>query len=377
MVLKFSRRIALFILVSVVGVLTGGYWWLSYGQYQESTDNAYIRADKTLVSSKLPGFLETGWINDNQRVSEGTVLARIEVDDYRNNREKAQASLDSAKASLNSIVAQTALQHSLIRQAGAAIEADQSALQQAEDDVHRFIRLSRSGYSSQRDLESARVSEDSARARLDQALANLDSQSKQLGVLAAQKQQAEASLASARAALGKADSDLEKVMIRAPEDSIVAQRMVQSGEFVNAGTALFSLMELDTVWIVANFKETQISRIKVGQPVAIEIDSFPGSELTGYIDSFAPGSGAEFSILPPQNATGNFTKIVQRIPVKIVIPQGNELSGRLRPGMSVEVHVNTLDQAVDLSQLQTRNNNSSADPAERAEVEQAVVVAHG
>ncbi|WP_263078337.1 HlyD family secretion protein [Endozoicomonas sp. Mp262] len=351
-----AKLIALIVLILALAGSTG-YWWLTSGRYVETTDNAYIRADKTIISSKLPGFLEAGWIKDNQRVKPGTLLAKIEADDYQTSLEMAESKTKATLADIASVRAQINLQDSLIHEAEAAISADEASLAQARDDVRRYTRLARSGYSAERERESAVVAREAALARLEQARATLDSSKKQKAVLNARLQQAIANRDASNASLDKARADMEKVMIKSPEAGVIAQRLAQNGEYVGSGTPLFSLVDLNTVWIVANFKETQIDHMKPGQPVEIDVDSFSGMPLVGYIDSIAPGSGAEFSILPPQNATGNFTKIVQRIPVKIMIPEGQALAGKLRPGMSALVRVDTLDAAVDLSRFNTANNN--------------------
>ncbi|PJE77837.1 Multidrug export protein EmrA [invertebrate metagenome] len=335
----------LMIIIGICLIIAGAWWWLS-GRYHQSTDNAYIQADKITVSSKLAGFLESGWIDDNQWVKAGTELARIDESDYRNNVRKARASVDAGRAEVNTIDAQVILQQSLIRQAEAAIDADELKLKQTADDVSRYQRLSSQGYSSERELESAQVAYAAAKAELIQAKAALSSQKETLGVLESQRQQAVANVLAEKASLAKADDDLRHVVIQAPETGIVAQRLAKNGEFVGAGTPLFSLVDMSEVWVVANFKETQIHGMKVGQPVSMEVDGYPGQTIRGYIDSFSPGSGAEFSILPPQNASGNFTKIVQRIPVKILIPDDQPLNGKLRPGMSVEVSIDTRDDVL-------------------------------
>ncbi len=360
--LSIKTIIASLLILLVIGC--GGYWWFSKGQYIQSTDNAYIHADKTTISSKLPGFLDAGWIRDNQQVIEGAELARIDPDDYTANLKLAQSQTAAAQAEMMRVRAQLVLQDSLIQEARAVIAADQASLKQSMDDVSRYQHLSGAGYSARRKLESAIVAKEAAQAKLTQAQAELDSQQKQKQVLQALLQQAVATINAKEASLEKAQADMDKVVIRAPDNGIIAQRLAQNGEYVGAGTPLFTLMDMSNIWVVANFKETQISNIKPGQPVSVDVDSFSGQPLTGYVQSLSPGSGAEFSVLPPQNATGNFTKIVQRIPVKIIIPGHQALAGKLRPGMSVTVSINTQDESVDLSMLTTTNNNVAAIPGE-------------
>lgn len=359
---QLSTTIIIASLLILLAMGGGGYWWLSEGQYIESTDNAYIHADKTMISSKLPGFIDAGWIKDNQHVIKGDELARIDPDEYTANLKLARSQTAAAQAEMMRVRAQLVLQDSVIQEARAVIAANQVSLKQRMDDVSRYQRLSGAGYSAKRDLESARVAKAAARAKLSQAQAELDRQHKQKRVLQARLQQAIATSNAKEASLEKAQADRDKVVIRAPGDGVIAQRLVQNGEFVGAGTPLFTLMNMNNVWVVANFKETQISHIKPGQPVAIVVDSFSGQPLTGYVQSLSPGSGAEFSVLPPQNATGNFTKIVQRIPVKIIIPDHQALAGKLRPGMSVTVTINTQDKPMDLSLLTTGDNNVAATP---------------
>ncbi|MDD7805104.1 MAG: HlyD family secretion protein [Endozoicomonas sp. (ex Botrylloides leachii)] len=354
---KLSGK-AIVVVVLVLFVLGGaGVWWLLEGQYYQTTNDAYIEADKLTISSKLPGFIQSGWIKDNEPVIKNALLARIEDKDYRANLQLALANVESAKANISNVRAQLILQNSLIKEAKSAISADEATLVQATDDVKRYTRLSGSGFSSERDLESAVVARKAAEAALVSAKATFQSKKEQKKVLDASLQQAMADLSARKASLSKAKADINSTMIHAPEDGIIAQRLAHNGEYVGAGTPLFSLVDMNTVWVVANFKETQVEHIKPGLPVTIEVDSFSDHPITGYVDSLVPGSGAEFSILPPENATGNFTKVVQRIPVKIVIPKGQGLSGYLRPGMSVVVTINTKDKTINLGSITTSLNN--------------------
>lgn len=354
---KKSIRVMVVVVFILMAAGTLGYWWISVGQYQETTDNAYITADKIIVSTKLSGFVDSRWIKDNQAVLATTLLARIDNKDYQANLLAAQAGVEAAQADIESVKAQLVLQDSLIHEAAAAISANKIALVQAEHDVKRYTHLLDSGFSAEQKLESAVVAQEAARATLSESQAALESKKKQKQVFHANLDQVEASLIKNQAALDKAKDNMAHIMIRAPEDGVIAQRLVKSGEYVEAGAALFSLMDMDTVWVVANFKETQIKNIKSGQPVDIKVDSFSSQIIKGYVDSLSPGSGSEFSILPPENATGNFTKIVQRIPVKIVIPKGQRLAGLLRPGMSTEVTVYTNKGAINLTKLITSKNN--------------------
>lgn len=229
----------------------------------------------------------------------------------------------------------------MIAEARAGIETWKADLTLARQDHERISSLAKKDFASRQRLDAARAAVDKARAGLDQARAKLKAAQSQIEVLRADRRQQEAVLAQAQAKLKVAEQNLEDTVVRAPASGVIGNRAVRRGQLVQPGAHLMSLVPLDTVWVDANFKETQIGAMQPGQAARIEVDAYPGVTVTGRVTSLAPASGAEFSLLPPQNATGNFTKVVQRVPVRIELPPDNPLAGKLRPGLSVVVSVDT------------------------------------
>jgi membrane fusion protein, multidrug efflux system len=284
-------------------------------------------------------------VEDNQPVAAGQVLARIDPRDLQTALEQATADVDNAQADIDNLVAQIALQQSLIAQADATIVADQAAVAYAKQDVDRNHQLVGSGAVTVKSTQQADsdYQQRSALLRRDQAASVAARQ--QSVVLETQRAKAQTQLEHNQAVRQQAELNLSYATITSPIDGTVGARSLRVGQYVQAGTQLMAVVPLQSVYVVANFKETQLTDVRNGQPAEIEIDSFPGVKLTGHVDSLAPASGLEFALLPPDNATGNFTKIVQRIPVKIVFDPRNPLAGRLRPGMSVTAEIDTRAQA--------------------------------
>ncbi|WP_461537996.1 HlyD family secretion protein [Spongorhabdus nitratireducens] len=353
------KKLVVLGLVAAVAAGTGGYWWQA-GRFMESTDNAYLQSDIVYISTKQAGYAEAGWIQDNQRVEEGDVLARIEDVDYRLKVNEHQAEVASAEAAITQLHSQRQLQQSRIEVAIAELSASKADRDLAVADLERISRLFKKGASSRDALDDARAAERKAGATLQARKASLESTRRQLAVIDSQVNAAQASLQESKTGLAIAQQKLNETIIRAPRTGIIGQRQVKDGQLLKNGSVLFSLVDSDTVWVTANFKETQIGSMQVGQPVTLEIDAFPGEPVTGYIDSLWPASGARFSLLPPENATGNFTKIVQRIPVKIVIPADQPLAGKLRAGMSVVATVDTRAASVDIKALVVTQNNQTS-----------------
>jgi membrane fusion protein (multidrug efflux system) len=317
-----------------------GYRYWTVGQYLQSTDDAYVKADYTTVAPKVSGYLAAVLVADNQRVTAGQVLARIDDRDFRAALAEAQADLEAADAAIRNLDAQVALQQSVIDQQRAAIAAAEAALDFAQEDYARYRDLMRTGYGTVQRAQQTGAALREKTAQLQRDRAGLAAAQKKVEVLATERGKAEAQRDRSRAALRQAELNLSYTTIVAPVDGTVGARSLRVGQYVQAGTQLMAVVPLDAVYVVANFKETQLAHVRGGEPVAIEVDGFPGMTLRGRVDSLAPASGLEFALLPPDNATGNFTKIVQRIPVKIVLT-GDGLAGRLRPGMSVEPTIDT------------------------------------
>jgi membrane fusion protein (multidrug efflux system) len=317
-----------------------GYDYWTVGQYLQSTDDAYVKADYTTVAPKISGYIAEVLVKDNTRVKAGQVLARIDDRDFRAALDQAQAGAEAAEAALRNLDAQIALQHSVIEQQKANVAATEAKLTFARQENDRYKTLLKSGYGTSQRAQQAAAAFSENEAQLERDRAALVAARKAIDVLATDRGKAEAERDRSRAALRQAQLNLSYTTITAPVDGTVGARSLRVGQYVQAGTQLMAVVPLNTVYVVANFKETQITHVRSGQPVEIAVDGFPGVRLRGHVDSLSPASGLEFALLPPDNATGNFTKIVQRIPVKIAI-EGGRLAGMLRAGMSVEPTIDT------------------------------------
>ncbi|MDR6293678.1 MULTISPECIES: HlyD family secretion protein [Inquilinus] len=331
-------------LIAAAGAGYFGYHWWTVGRFLETTDNAYVQSDTATLSPQVEGSVVEVLVTDNQMVKAGAPLIRIDDRDYRAQVAQAKAELAGQQATLASIEQQLALQGSMIAQATATVDQATATLAQSGNDLERARRLWESRNGSQQAFETADTDQKRATAALASAQAALANQQGQTAILEASRRQAQAQIEKLTAAVDLAQISLDRTVIHAPVDGVVGNKGVEVGQYVKAGTQLLSIVPLPKVYVVANFKETQLSDMRVGQSVALSIDAFPGKSLTGHVESFAPASGAEFSLLPPENATGNFTKVVQRVPVRIALPIDNQLSGLLRPGLSVGVSVDTREE---------------------------------
>ncbi|MGF7147945.1 membrane fusion protein (multidrug efflux system) [Sphingomonas zeicaulis] len=333
------------LLLIVVAILLGGVLWFiryqSYGKYQESTNDAYLQADGVTVSPKVGGYVEQVLVADNQIVKAGQPLVRIDARDYRAQAAQSQAQIDVARANAAGIEAQIDEQQATIAQARAELSSAQADAAFAAGEVTRYTPLAESGAETRERLSTLRNQSKQANSRVAAARAALTSAERRVGTLRAQVRQALAQGEGARAQLDAANTDLGATIIRASVDGRVGDKTVRLGQFVQPATRMMTIVPVDKIYITANFKETQVGLMRAGQPVIVEVDALPGVEIPGKVDSISPGTGAEFSVLPPQNATGNFTKIVQRVPVRIAINAGPQTRALLVPGMSVEVSVDT------------------------------------
>ena len=344
---SFFKRAAL-ALTLLAGTAAGGYYGQQYwttGRYLESTDDAYVKADYTTIAPKVSGYIAQVLVEDNESVRAGQMLARIDDRDFRASLAQARAEAIAAEASIHNFDAQIALQQSVIEQAKAQVEATRATLSFAEADAKRYRDLVKTGAGTLQRAQQTESLRDTTLAQLHRDQAALVAAQAKIAVLKTQREQAVAQLARSQAAAEQAELNLSYTVIIAPVSGMVGARTLRVGQYVTAGTQLMAVVPLDAVYIIANFKETQLTFVRGGQPVEIEVDSFPGISLRGHVDSLSPASGLEFSLLPPDNATGNFTKIVQRIPVKILLDQ-SELAGLLRPGMSVEPVIDTKASAL-------------------------------
>ena len=316
-------------------------WWVSSSALQ-STDDAYLQADTTPLAAKVPGYVSRVLVQDFQRVHGGDVLVEIVDDDYRAQLDQAQANVAAAGAAITNIEQQERLQETLIKQAEAEIESSEADVTRYHLETVRQQNLLKDQYAGTPQLvEQAVDNEKRAVSALALNRAKLDQQRQQLNVLGSQKAQATAALEGQKAARDLAKINLGYTRIVAPVDGMVSERLVRPGQYLNVGTQVISLVPLPNVWVVANYKETQMTNIRTGQMARVTVDAFPGRVLHGHVDSWSPASGAEFALLPPDNATGNFTKVVQRIPVKILLDPHPSLADLLRPGMSVIATIDT------------------------------------
>ncbi|MCU0121677.1 HlyD family secretion protein [Pseudomonas sp. B2M1-30] len=331
------KSVGLLLCASALAVLTGGYFML-FGGATISTDNAYVRGDVTSLAAKVAGYVTTVEVRDNQQVQRGEVLFRIDDQDYRARLAQAEANFKSAQARLSDVDAQTQLQHAQIRQAEAERRSASAQMNLASKTHERNRKLIVSNAVSQALVDETAAAQTRASAAVEAASATVEAQQQRIAVLLAQRGAALAAVAQAQAASDLARIDLDSTVVRAPVDGVVGNRQVRVGRFVTPGVALLDIVPVQDVWVVANFKETQLEHINAGQRVRITVDGYPNDALEGVVDSFAPGSGSAFSLLPTDNATGNFVRVVQRVPVKIRLAH-NPLPGRIVPGLSARVEV--------------------------------------
>ena len=338
--LKRLMIAALALVFLVAAAAYGDYYWTT-GRFLESTDDAYVQAHSVLISPKVSGYISEVPVDDNQPVKAGQVLARIDPRDYQTALDQARADVAAAQAGIDTFNQQLAEQTLIIEQDRQQVSSDQAALVFSQQDFQRYTDLEKTGYGTVQRAQQAAADIREKQAALQHDTAVVAAAERQVGVFKAQLAQAKATLVQQQAMEHQAELNLSYTTITAPVDGTVGVRTLRVGEYVQAGTQLMAVAPLQAVYVVANYKETQLTDVWPGQPVTIDVDTFPGTTVHGHVDSLAPASGQEFALLPPDNATGNFTKIVQRIPVKIDIDKDEPLLGRLRPGMSVEPTIDT------------------------------------
>jgi membrane fusion protein (multidrug efflux system) len=337
------RRLAFGALAILALAVTAwfGLDWLIVGRFTVSTDDAYVQAYNTTLAAKVSGYIASVPVVDNTQVHTGDVIATIDDGDYRLAVDSARAKVVTEQATIARIGHQITAQEAAVEQAKTQLVSAQAAATRTELELTRQTMLVARDASSRQLLEQAQANRDQAIAAVNGAQAAIDSATANVDVLKGQQQEAVGTLDELKTALAKAERDLSFTVIRAPMDGVIGNRAVQTGDFVQTGQRLASLVPLDDVYVTANFKETQLARLRPGQRAVIAVDALPEHAIEGTIESFSPASGAVFSLLPPDNATGNFTKIVQRLPVRIHMPPAVAQEGLLRPGMSVVVSVNT------------------------------------
>ncbi len=338
-----KRRLLIFAtLVLLIAAGFFAHWWFK-GRFYETTDNAYVQGEITRVSSQLGARIDQVLVQDNQHVRQGDLLVTLEAADFQFAVERAQATLDTRQAERLQAQSKLTQQASLIAAGDAQVAASQATLGRSQIDLNRAQALRGPGYVSEERVTTLSADTRVAHSQVSKAQADVQGQRQQINALNAEIKRLDAQIATARTDLAQAQVNLGRSQIHAPISGLVGQRAARAGQFVQAGAYLMSIVPDEDIWVQANFKETQIGHMQPGQAARLTFDSFPDQPIDGRVDSLFAASGAQFSLLPPDNATGNFTKVVQRIPVKLTFGPDNPLHGKVRPGMSVTVSVNIAD----------------------------------
>ena len=341
---RFGLKRAGLLLGAAVGLAIAAQYGADYwrtGRFLVETDDAYVDADSSTIAPRVSGYIAQVLVDDNQTVKAGTVLATIDDRDLQTALAEARAARRTAEAQITNIEAQARHQQSLIEEAQAHQVSVKAALVYAEQERARFGELARTGAGTVQKAQQTTSLQQQREADVADAGATLAASRQQLDVLNTQRTIADNQAQQARAVEHQAELNLSYASIVAPIDGTVGARSVRIGKYVQAGTQLMAIVPTQQAYVVANYKETQLTHVTAGQPVEIAIDTYSGEKVRGHVDSVSPASGLQFALLPADNATGNFTKIVQRIPVKITIDPGQSLAGVLRPGMSVEPSIDT------------------------------------
>ncbi|MDF2786285.1 MAG: oxidoreductase [Pantoea eucrina] len=341
MQLSAVKRTALLSALLVLLLALAFFVWRAMTANDHRTDDAWVNADYTLVAPKVSGYIARVSVQDNQHVRAGDLLATLDDRDFRVALETARASLQVSEAKRLSTQAQLAQQQATINQAKATLAASEAAARYAGQNAARYNQLYKSGTIAADDQQKADANQRSASATVRQSEAALDAAHKQVSVLQAAVRQAEADVAAAQANVDQAQLNLSYTRIVAPVEGMVGQRTVRPGAYVSAGSRLLAVVPLQQLYITANYLETQLTDVRPGQKVSVTVDALPGKTFTGQIDSIAPATGATFSAISPDNATGNYTKVVQRLPVKIMLDAGQPDLAQLRVGMSAIPHIET------------------------------------
>jgi membrane fusion protein (multidrug efflux system) len=341
---KRSRSRMLLGLIGFLVLACGGVYarqWYLVGRYIESTNNAYLRADQVAMAPRVSGQVSEIYVKDNEEVAVGQPLLKIDPRRYEMIVGQARATVQAREADVAKSKADLRQQDAIIAEAQADVETAKVNSSLAEKEFERSSALVVRGFATQQKNEQTESALAQARSTVALKQAVLDAARQQVATLKAQSAQAEAQLAAAKESLAQAQIDLSDTVVRSPIAGRVGDRTVQLGQFAQPGTRLLTIVPTGQIYLVANFKETQVQNMRPGQAADISVDAYPDLALTGTVDSFAPGTGAQFALLPPENATGNFTKIVQRVPVRIRVNVPRDAAPAFVPGLSVEVSVNT------------------------------------
>jgi membrane fusion protein (multidrug efflux system) len=336
------------------------FW--TYGRFQQGTNDAYLQTDQVTVATRVAGFVDQVFVADNHTVKAGDPLAKIDERDPRARMDQALAQVAQARASVAEAEAQIRQQQAQISQSRAQLTGAAAQARFADKEAARYAPLAAAGAETQERLDQMRQNRDQANAQLAQSTARVTAAERQIDTLKAQITAADAQIQQAEAQVGQAKVDLDATLIRASIDGRVGDKTVRIGQYVQPGTRLMTVVPIQNIYLVANFKETQLGLMRIGQPATIKVDALKGEVLHGWVESFAPGTGAQFALIPPTNATGNFTKIVQRVPTRIRIDAGPEARKVLVPGMSVTVSVNTLSAKSDAKAFKREDHQDDRKP---------------
>jgi membrane fusion protein (multidrug efflux system) len=343
--MALRRKIVPIVIASVAVVavaIGGGLWWVNK-QHYEATDNAFVAADKVSVAPQVDGYVAEVLVADNQPVAAGQVLVRLDPAPLRASLAQAQANAAALDAAVRGVDDKASLEQAMIAQKAAGVDSAHAEAQLAQAELARYGSLATQGWVSPQRAQTAKAAASQAQAGVAQARATLEAERRTAQSLGSARAQTLAQAQAAHAAVDQVRLDLDRTEIRAPVSGVVGARAVRPGQYVRPGTALMSVVPLGEAYVIANFKETQVSRLRIGQQVTIHADAFGKQAIKGRIDSFAPATGSEFALIPVENAVGNFTKIAQRLPVKIAVDRKSTLAGALRPGLSVEIKVDVTE----------------------------------
>ncbi|WP_414451033.1 HlyD family secretion protein [Burkholderia sp. 22PA0099] len=340
-----SRRIVL-IAIAVVALIGGAIWlvhWWTVGRFIENTNDAYLQADSMTAAPKVSGYITDVYVRDNQTVKAGDPLVKLDTRQYQVSLQNSQATVDSRRADIARAQADIGQQRANLEQAQAQAQVSSINLRHASEEYTRYAPLAATGAETHERIADLKNTRDQAQATLAANNASIAAARTQIASSTAQLQQAQAQLEAAQASAAQSQLDLDNTVVRSTLDGRVGDRTVRVGQYVQPGTRLLTVVPVQDIYLVANFKETQVGRMRVGQPVTLSVDALSGQELHGTVESFSPGTGSQFALLPADNATGNFTKIVQRVPVRIHVQANDETRRVLLPGLSVDVNVDTRD----------------------------------
>jgi membrane fusion protein, multidrug efflux system len=344
-----ARRIVFTGIAGLLALAAASYgvYWVMVGRFHVSTDDAYVRANNTMLGARVSGHVSAILPRDNSLVRSGEVVFKIDDGDYRIAVEAARTKIETQQATIDRIGRQITAQESAVEQAKAQLASAEAGLKRADLDFDRQQNLNAKGFASRATFEVSEASRDQGMAAVRSARAAFDAARDNVEVTKAQQAEARAQLMELQTSLAKAQRDLDFTSVRAPVEGTFSNRLINTGDFVVVGQRLGNVVPLDDVFIDANFKETQLKRIRTGQPVTISVDAYGHRKFAGVVESISPAAGSVFTLLPPDNATGNFTKIVQRLPVRIRVPKDVARQNLLRAGMSVYATVDTTEGAKD------------------------------